>query len=164
MGVWNVEESDTFHDWKKRCSWLVYVASLLSIQCKEDGHLFKSMFYRIVKTKWTIGDVRKNVGCKPGMGTTFPPWCINQARTSCPGVQPCFFANNATRSNRTLFFSKFSLWNRGCHAWQQDSRPRGGHSIVKLNTTSGQNKFTFGKSHHQNESKFYQLFFMSRYT
>ena len=41
---------------------------------------------------------------------------------------------------------------------------RGGHSIVKLNTMCGQNKFTFGKLHHQNESKFYQFFFMSRYT
>ena len=36
---------------------------------------------------------------------------------------------------------------------------RRGHSIVKLNTTCGQNKFTFGKLHHQNESKFYQFFF-----
>ena len=41
---------------------------------------------------------------------------------------------------------------------------RGDHSIVKLNTTCGQNKITFGKLHHQNESKFYQFFFMSRYT
>ena len=45
-----------------------------------------------------------------------------------------------------------------------DFRARGGHSIVKLNTTCGQKKFTFGKLHHQNESKFYQFFFMSRYT
>ena len=44
------------------------------------------------------------------------------------------------------------------------TKSRGDHSIVKLNTTCGQNKFTFGKLHHQTESKFYQFFFMSRYT
>ena len=45
-----------------------------------------------------------------------------------------------------------------------NTHTRGDHSIVKLNTTCGQNKITFGKLHHQNESNFYQNFFMSRYT
>ena len=38
------------------------------------------------------------------------------------------------------------------------------HSIVKLNTMCDQKKSSFGKLHHQNGSKFYQIFFMSRYT
>ena len=121
MGAWDVEESDIFPLLKAKMLLEIYIASLLSIQLS-GWLLFKSMFYRIDITKWTIWDVRKNVGCKPGMGTTFSPWCINQARASCPGVQSCFFANNATRSKRTLFFSKFSLSNRGYHAWQQDIR------------------------------------------
>jgi len=38
------------------------------------------------------------------------------------------------------------------------------HSIVKLNITCEKKKSTFSKLHHQNGSKFYQFFFMSRYT
>ena len=41
---------------------------------------------------------------------------------------------------------------------------RGGHYIVKSRTTCEQKKPTFSKLHHQNGSKFYQFFFMSRYT
>ena len=41
---------------------------------------------------------------------------------------------------------------------------QGGHYIVKLRITCEQNKSTFSKLHHQNGSKFYQIFFMSRYT
>ena len=41
---------------------------------------------------------------------------------------------------------------------------RGGHYIVKLRTTCEQKKYTFSKLYHQNGSKFYQCFFMSRYT
>ena len=41
---------------------------------------------------------------------------------------------------------------------------RGGHYIVKLRITWEQKKSTFSKLHHQNGSKFYQIFFMSRYT
>ena len=41
---------------------------------------------------------------------------------------------------------------------------RGGHSIVKLKTMCNVNKSTFSKLHHQNGSKFYQMFFRSRYT
>ena len=36
---------------------------------------------------------------------------------------------------------------------------RGGHSIVKLNTTCVKTKSTFSKLHHRNELKFYQIFF-----
>ena len=43
-------------------------------------------------------------------------------------------------------------------------RARVDHSIVKLNTMCDQKKSSFGKLHHQNGSKFYQMFFMSRYT
>ena len=35
---------------------------------------------------------------------------------------------------------------------------RGGHSIVKLNTTCGKKQSTFGKLHHQNGSIFYDVF------
>ena len=38
---------------------------------------------------------------------------------------------------------------------QIENEARGGHSIVKLNTTCGQKKYTFGNLHHQNGSKFY---------
>jgi hypothetical protein len=47
---------------------------------------------------------------------------------------------------------------------QKVDQPRGGHYIVKLRTTCEQKKSTFSKLHHQNGSKFYQIFFMSRYT
>ena len=40
----------------------------------------------------------------------------------------------------------------------EEDRGGGGHSIVKLNTTCGQKKYAFGKLHHQNESKNYQIF------
>ena len=41
---------------------------------------------------------------------------------------------------------------------------RGDHFIVKLNTTCDKNKSTFDIKDHQNRSKFYQFFFMSKYT
>ena len=43
-------------------------------------------------------------------------------------------------------------------------RLQGCHSIVKLNITCDQKKHTFGKLHHQNGLKFYQSFFISRFT
>ena len=42
--------------------------------------------------------------------------------------------------------------------------PRGGYSIVKENTTCETKKSIISKLHHKNGSKFYQFFFMSRYT
>ena len=42
--------------------------------------------------------------------------------------------------------------------WSNDFGGGGGHSSVKLNTTCGQKKYTFGKVHHQNGSEFYQFF------
>ena len=56
------------------------------------------------------------------------------------------------------------LWARNPITFKHMPFTKGGHSIVKLNTTCGQNKYTFGKLHHQNGSKFHQSFFVSRYT
>ena len=40
----------------------------------------------------------------------------------------------------------------------QEILTRGGHSIVKLKTMCNSKKSTFSKLHHQNGSKFYQIF------
>ena len=55
-----------------------------------------------------------------------------------------------------IFAIKFSYPSRRLMYWTWS--PRGMHSIVKLNTMCEQNKSTFYKLHHQNGSKFYQIF------
>ena len=45
-----------------------------------------------------------------------------------------------------------------------EQRPGRVHFIAKLNTTCDKTKYIFYIKHHQNESKFYGFFFMSRYT
>jgi hypothetical protein len=101
------------------------------------------------------GCLHGNIFLQVRLGTCVESWVEQDAK----GI-----ATQSPQRQRGEGLDGGDVLSTRCHHIPAIQALRGGHYIVKLRTMCEQKKSTFSKLHHQNGSKFYQFFFMSRYT